>query len=84
MVAFAMSGGLRLVMELRQLCGFERAVGTVCYGPMEPSPQPAPVIHRWFEATDENRPVTAALAGKVKGSRRAWHRAPLTVTGKRE
>jgi hypothetical protein len=67
MVAFANSGGLRLVMELR---GFECAAGTVCCGPMEPSPQPAPVIHPWFEATNGNRPGTTALAGKVIGGKR--------------
>jgi hypothetical protein len=67
MVAFANSGGLRLVMELCQLRGFERAAGTVCHGPMGPSPQPAPVIHPWFEATNGNRPGMTALAGKVIG-----------------
>ena len=67
MVAFANSGGLRLVMELRQLRGFERAAGTVCYSLMGRSPQPAPVIHPWFEATNGNRPGMTALAGKVIG-----------------
>jgi hypothetical protein len=79
MVAFANSGGLRLVMELR---GFERAAGTVCCGPMEPSPQPEPVIHPWFEATNENRPGTTALAAKVRGGKRCGigpHSLPWSI-----